>query len=112
MRLKNPVHTLTFNLHPCYNIDMKKEEIPTGPRIGRLTIVRFAYIKYWKHYYECTCTCGNTITTSVYQMQKGKTVSCGCYNREMLEKRRYRHGYSRTPLYHVWNSMKMRCTNP
>lgn len=90
----------------------------TGQRFGRLTVIRAtdqrvrsgksSYIVY-----ECLCDCGNTCFVCTWQLTakgyKGKK-SCGCLNKETGSG--YIHGGSRTPLYHVWDSMKARCNNP
>lgn len=78
----------------------------TGKRFGRLTVLsetdkRISGSVVWK----CKCDCGNTVEVSHNHLSRGATVSCGCYNSEIIRK----HSKSRTHLYAVWNCMKERC---
>jgi len=66
----------------------------------------------------CLCDCGgHTITTS-NRLTSGVTKSCGCFQRarakQVITGNTYTktHGEKHTRLYHIWNSMKMRTSNP
>ncbi len=67
------------------------------------------------YYYECLCDCGNTTEVRSNSLRGGRTVSCGCYGREIAskvcKKRNTVHGLNTHPLYKVWSDMKQRCYN-
>lgn len=93
----------------------KVAEDMTGRRFGRLTVIeRSGYVLdksnrksiNWK----CQCDCGN-ITYVTSNNLKGKTRSCGCYLREIAGKQTITHGFRKTRLYSIYNSMKQRCNN-
>jgi len=53
--------------------------------------------------------------TNKYDLRYGRTVSCGCYNREQaaaLAKRRAVHGRSNTHEHRHWWQMVRRCVDP
>lgn len=58
--------------------------------------------------WRCRCECGGETRATAQALEKGDTVSCGCYRRERVTK----HGMSRTKLYHVWSAMLARCYTP
>ena len=43
-------------------------------------------------------------------MRAGVSVSCGCYNRDVI--RKFGESVYKEKLYYVWHSMKQRCSNP
>lgn len=58
-----------------------------------------------------SCDCGRDLVSRVDAVRSGKTLSCGCLNREATT----RHGGwkgGRTKLYGIWSGMKERCTRP
>ena len=87
-----------------------------GKKFGRLIVLcdskqRSGSSVMWK----CLCDCGNTTTVRAPDLKRGITQSCGCLHRELLAKRRYKHGESNrnlTRLYNLWLNMKRRCDNP
>jgi hypothetical protein len=64
---------------------MKKLEIKTGDKFGRLTIIKEleprGKNKY--RYFECECECGTIRDFKIYRLTGGITISCGCYGREV-----------------------------
>jgi hypothetical protein len=83
----------------------------TGQRFGRLVVIRRSD-KTDKHrvYWLCRCDCGQFSNPSGTALKTGNSTSCGC------GQIRFRHGYTKYkgknhPLYHVWTSMKQRCSN-
>ena len=108
----------------------------TGQRFGRLTVVRRYGTHLGKTTWLCRCDCGNICIAQSYLLRNGTKKSCGCLFREVssntardtnnrhgIDARRHvvqnksKHGevkpyasYSR--LYHVWTSMRQRCSNP
>ena len=61
--------------------------------------------------YICECSCGNTKTVLGENLVSGKTMSCGCYQKERASGALTKHGKTNSRLYAVWNSMKQRCYN-
>lgn len=59
----------------------------TGQRFGRLTVIERSNIKkdrtaaVWK----CICDCGNETIVSRDNLRRGKTKSCGCLHKELLD---------------------------
>lgn len=89
---------------------MGKAKDMTGQKCGRLiAIKRVENDKYGNAMWLCRCDCGNDVITKGQHLRSGKTKSCGCYHRDKVSKQSYRHGYSDTPLYKCWHSMKRRC---
>lgn len=74
-----------------------------GQRFGRLVVVALACNKprRWK----CECDCGQKRLVIQYNLTSGKTVSCGCFNRDRMTT----HGQSRTNTYSIWATMIARC---
>lgn len=56
----------------------------------------------------CKCDCGTVRTVSSNALLMGKSVSCGCYNKDVITK----HGMGRTRLAGIWRNIRYRCDNP
>lgn len=80
----------------------------TGKRFGRLTVMRRYDSKRW----ECLCDCGNITISDGYQLRRGITKSCGCYQRTNAGDVHRKHGYCGTRLYRIYYKMKERCYRP
>ncbi len=78
-------------------------------KYGRLTVIGPSNEKY---HLECVCDCGNKKTIRKYDLQDGKTKSCGCLQPEQARKNKTTHSMRRTKIYNVWAGMIARCTNP
>lgn len=70
---------------------MSKTLIPDeyiGNKYGRLTVVCLseAHKQPCKSKMLCECECGNTFVATLYKLLHGRTVSCGCYAREIYQK--------------------------
>ncbi|MCQ2317061.1 MAG: hypothetical protein MJZ85_10350 [Bacteroidales bacterium] len=70
----------------------------------------------------CKCECGNVITVRANVLKDGRTVSCGCYAKEIAstiakkyaEKRIVNGEYvggSESRIHHIWRGMIYRCSN-
>ncbi len=57
----------------------------------------------------CVCECGNVVVVEGQHLRNGSTISCGCYHKDELSKRKRKHGYSETRLYSIWCGMRGRC---
>lgn len=68
--------------------------LPEGARFGRLTITSRPYrIDGSPHaHYDCQCDCGGTISTAGSALRTGRTVSCGCRQREARAENGRRNG--------------------
>lgn len=83
-------------------IDMANQEF------GRLTVVKNAGANSkGEYFWECQCSCGNTIIVRGSNLRNKKTASCGCLTRDRM----LTHGHSNTRLYGIWGGMKSRCYN-
>ena len=95
----------------CYREQFRKIDI-TGERFGRLLVIMEAGHKGKQSLWLCKCDCGNNVLTDIYTLKKGKTKSCGCYQKDVIGGLKRTHNKSKTKLYKVWHSMKMRCYEP
>lgn len=59
---------------------------------------------------KCLCDCGNTTYLLPYQFIRQDIKSCGCYRSRTPYNAT--HKQSRTPLYHIWETMRLRCSAP
>lgn len=84
----------------------------SGVRYGRLQISARLYGKPVR--VICKCDCGNEHVALYNNIVQGRTVSCGCFQRESARIRgaqRVTHGQSRGRVYRIWSSMHQRCSN-
>ena len=88
----------------------KKIEM-VGKRFGRLVVIGESAQrkKDGSICYLCKCDCGKTKIINGMNLRRGDTLSCGCYNREIISKPLTK--IYDTPLYKCWQSMKQRCLN-
>jgi hypothetical protein len=56
----------------------------------------------------CKCTCGAELIAWGVDLRRGRTISCGCYRRDLMTT----HGMHDTPTYVSWQTMIQRCCNP
>lgn len=59
--------------------------------------------------YKCLCDCGNTKVVDGTILRRGDSLSCGCYNHDIITK--MGNAVYKEKLYGVWGSMKGRCFN-
>lgn len=62
---------------------------------------------YKKRYGIYKCSCGNEFKTMTESVRVGKTVSCGCYNKQKSTI----HGLRHHRIYKIWDGIKQRCFN-
>lgn len=91
---------------------MSKLKDLSNKRFGRLTVVGRAESKNGKAYWLCKCDCGNLVVVCGCKLKSGETQSCGCIRKEILSKRRKKHGITKKSLHNAWINMKTRCKNP
>lgn len=77
----------------CKGIEYQK--IPLGKstdlsnkKYGRLTCLYRVkpnkQIKYRDSFWLCKCECGNNVVASAHSLNKGETLSCGCYHKDKV----------------------------
>jgi len=88
-----------------------------GKAFGRLQVLKLDHRKKnkWgsRSFYLCSCECGTEKIIRRDHLTSGATKSCGCLEKENLDKIMFKktHGQTKTKLYYVWNTMRMRCRN-
>lgn len=99
----------------CYvfEVVMPKPIDMIGKKFGRWTVLeRGKNNKYGQAMWLCRCDCGKEKTVGGAELRSGNTHSCGCLRPSLSAKKATTHGASRTSEYHIWNTMKGRCSNP
>lgn len=84
----------------------------TGQRFGRLIAVRLSTPSHGTSRWECKCDCGGKSITTTTHLRSGRTLSCGCFARDNSRRVHTIHGFSETPEWNAWASMKKRCDAP
>ncbi len=90
----------------------------TGRTFGRLSVLHVDTSRPRKPDvpYVVRCECGTIKSIRGVDLVTGNTKSCGCIRREVAaeraRKRNTTHGMSRRRLYHTWNNMVRRCSDP
>lgn len=85
-----------------------------GKKFGMLTAIEF--VRWQGHSHPMVlfkCECGNTKVQNFFNVQSGKTISCGCLQKDIVKKTMTKHGKSqeRKSIYFTWRNMISRCTN-
>lgn len=86
----------------------------TGRRFGRLTVVHRAENYRTEATWFCSCDCGGTLRATVSSgLRDGRTISCGCHQRETVAALRRTHGETvgrrRSPEHQAWLNLIARC---
>jgi len=81
-----------------------------GKRYGRLLVERFHSSDGRSRTWLCRCDCGATHRAKTPALQSGDTKSCGCLKMGEAGKNLRTHGASRTPTWHSWIAMRVRCS--
>ena len=70
-------------------LGLKREKIVNlrGKKFGRLIVLKETGRKRRKVTWLCQCDCGKQKIITSTHLVSGDTVSCGCYNRELLAKK-------------------------
>ena len=77
-----------------------------GRRFGYLSVVKLAHAYGGHAHWLCRCDCGKDTVVKGSHLRSGHTISCGCKRGNIA------HRESNTRLYHIWNGMRERCSNP
>ena len=84
-----------------------------GKKFGKWLVLELDSEKSGKQkYWKCVCDCG--CKRSVYQsaLIHKKSVSCGCYQKEVTKKRLTTHNLTGSRLMVIFYNIKTRCNNP
>ncbi len=87
----------------------------TGRVFVQLTVLQRAPTPSWapkKTWWQCRCTCGNTIAVRGANLVSGNTKSCGCRRADVIRQRLTKHGACGTREYITWCHIIDRCENP
>lgn len=96
---------------------MAKIKNITGQRYGRLVAIKIDHVVHKPYgnvyFWKCICDCGNYKVCQGAHLRSGGIKSCGCLQNEARRQpSNVKEWCSREPLYHVWQSMRQRCSNP
>ena len=88
----------------------------TGKRFGRWVVISEASKekKYGRRRWICKCDCGVEKIVEQAILNRGDSVSCGCYKRKMASLRKSTHRETvngQSKEYRSWCYMKTRCYN-
>ena len=95
-------------------------KINAGDVFARLTAVeRIANAKSGRQRWRFACACGADFESAAESVVGGRTLSCGCLQRENWAKNRqsgpdslFKHGAHKTLTGKSWRNMHQRCSNP
>ena len=93
---------------------MNKIEL-TNKVFGRLTVLEQSNNNGIVTMWLCKCRCGNIKSIASRELRKGKTVSCGCYLKDIRGKSSIKYenrDIVNSSEYYAWTNMKTRCYNP
>ncbi len=86
-----------------------------GNKYGKLTVIGIAKPKIRPNGQRvpmllCKCDCGKEVNVCSYELTGQKTVSCGCFRKELSH--RGTHHQTGTRLHKLWIHMRQRCRDP
>jgi hypothetical protein len=88
-------------------------DVTIGDKFGRLTVIgigrRSPTSRQW--YWKCRCECGNEKEIMGCNIREGKSLSCGCLQKERAGDSHRTHGGSGSKLHAAWKNIKQRCRN-
>lgn len=85
----------------------------TGQKFGRLTVIeRAGSDHHHRATWKCQCDCGEVRIICGFNLLSAQAKSCGCLRAENLKWCNIKHGKRKSRLYHVWQNIKKRCSNP
>lgn len=84
----------------------------SNKKFGRWNVIeKHGNTKNGAAVWKSICDCGNIGYPIGLDLRNGKTVSCGCYQKEAAQSRFTKHGQTKTRLYRIWKAIKTRCSN-
>jgi hypothetical protein len=78
-------------------------------RFWMLSVVKEEEKRWYFRMFLCKCECGNQKIVQIYNLLKWKTISCGCYWKNLQSRKT--HWMYWTPEYKTWAWIKDRCYN-
>lgn len=81
-------------------------------KFGRLTVISRTDNKKEDVVWNCKCDCGNIVKVRGHHLKQGKTVSCGCFHKEITKEIHTTHDMSITRVYRIRMGVLQRCNNP
>lgn len=93
-------------------LSLTRQKELIGKKINRWKILSIGGIKSRSRMVNCVCDCGAKKQVRLSALEQGKSVSCGCYQKENMSKIKTKHGMEKSKTYRVWAAMKKRCKNP
>ena len=107
---RSPNARLTCNF--LYQLTMNKSQLDVliGTTSNNLTCVDVIVPKSGRKRLLCKCSCGGATSLFPYQFISGEIKSCGCIKHNAPHNAT--HKLSKTKLYHIWETMRLRCHNP
>jgi len=96
----------------CQRNAGKKRQQVVGNTFNKFTAINEVVAKGGRRYFQCICTCGSIKTVEMSNLVAGRSKSCGCLQKEIMQKR-YAHSHhkSNTAIYRIWTLMLQRCEN-
>ena len=79
--------------------------------LGMLYATEKSKQKYRYGLYKCGF-CGTKFKADTYNIDRGRTKSCGCYQNRRVSETNTKHGLINTRLYNIWANIKARILNP
>lgn len=95
-----------------------RNDVKIGQVFGRLQVVAELAERgsSGNRVFVCQCRCGANIKGITASLNAGRTLSCGCLQKEVARERMTdmvtTHGLSRTKEHTSWLSMRVRCEDP
>lgn len=84
----------------------------SGERFGRWTVLERVYKEGMAGtLFKCECDCGNIGIVDSSTLLKGKSKSCGCYQKIYDSESNKTHGMSGTRIWRIWQCMRSRCNS-
>lgn len=89
---------------------MNKTDL-TGKKFERWTVIAKSENMGKNTAWICKCECGTIRSVLTYNLQSGKSKSCGCLQKEAASRIKKTHGKTNTRLYRIYKGIKARCCN-
>jgi len=88
---------------------MRKATDLTNKRFGKLFVFKKGRKTTKNSYWLCQCDCGYQEETRGYLLRSGKKIQCFKCFKKVCKKRAYKHGFSGTRFYRIWEAINQRC---
>ncbi len=89
---------------------MFKKIINKWDKYNRLMIVYELPQRGYNRYFLCKCDCWKEKEIRIDHLKNGRTKSCGCFNKEILNNRKT-HWLSNHKIYRIYDWINERCNN-